>query len=70
VKVPSIGSVADRSEMPRDFRCERSATNAQEPVSVDDALPLTRYSLSDIANRNAAISSPFRTSRTSRTSTG
>ena len=25
VDVSSIGSVADRSEMPRDFRCERSA---------------------------------------------
>jgi hypothetical protein len=43
---------------------------AQEPIPVDDALPLARYYRPDIANRNAAISSPLRTSRTSRTRTG
>ena len=43
---------------------------AQEPIPVDDALPLARYYRPDIANRNAAISSPLRTSRTSRMRTG
>lgn len=64
--IPKLPDIVMTSSLPL-LRSD-SREHAREEFS--GQFTLRRYSLPDIANRNAAISSPLRTSRTSRTRTG